>query len=142
MRRINYATVTKRFRFEAAHRLPHYDGACRKLHGHSYKLEVTCFGEIKELDGAPKEGMVVDFSVLSQAVKARVISVLDHEDVNDIFEVPTAERMAHWIMRELQSIPELAPLLVGVRLYETEDSWVDVNACDCEVEPLDEPECI
>ncbi|MBR6908475.1 6-carboxytetrahydropterin synthase, partial [bacterium] len=56
-------TVTKIFKFEAAHWLPFYDGACHNLHGHSYKLEVTVTGEVKENVKNPQCGMIIDFSV-------------------------------------------------------------------------------
>lgn len=59
--------ATKEFRFEAAHRLMLHEGACRNLHGHSYRLVVTIAGERKK--AGPATDMVLDFSVLSTIVK-------------------------------------------------------------------------
>ena len=56
--------VTKIFTFEMAHALLDYDGACRNVHGHSYKLYVTIFGEPIQSPGHPKDGMVMDFKDL------------------------------------------------------------------------------
>ena len=57
-------TVTKIFKFEACHNLPHYEGACHNLHGHSYKLEVTVGGTVETSTNNPKCGMIVDFKDL------------------------------------------------------------------------------
>ncbi len=61
-----------------AHALKDYDGCCRNLHGHSYKLFVTVKG-IPEIDPAsPKQGMVMDFGDLKTIVKEEIIEKLDH----------------------------------------------------------------
>jgi 6-pyruvoyltetrahydropterin/6-carboxytetrahydropterin synthase len=64
--------IAKEFRWEMGHRLPLHDGACRNLHGHSYKLEVAIEG-----DPVPATGMVVDFQDVSGAVKP-LVAELDH----------------------------------------------------------------
>ena len=61
--------VTKEFRFEGAHALTGYDGKCRHIHGHSYRLFVTLKGDIKQVQDHPKSGMVVDFSDLKKTGK-------------------------------------------------------------------------
>ena len=70
--------VTKEFHFEAAHFLPGYDGLCANLHGHSYRLLVTLRGEILKDATSPKNGMVIDFSVLKGIVERNILQVLDH----------------------------------------------------------------
>lgn len=60
--------ITKRFYFEAAHRLQKHLGACRNLHGHSYKLEVTVVALDLNEDG-PAKDMLMDFGQLSKIVK-------------------------------------------------------------------------
>lgn len=70
------ATITKIFRFEFAHHLPGHHGKCARPHGHSYRLEVTIRGPIKEALGESDNGMVMDFGDLSQLVKNSVISIL------------------------------------------------------------------
>ena len=80
--------VRRRFRFEAAHRLPEHPGKCRELHGHSYELVVNMEGPIEE-----PSGMVIDFSDLKQIVRERVVQRLDHRNVNDIIENGSYHRL-------------------------------------------------
>ena len=61
-------TVTKRFKFEAAHFLPYYDGACANMHGHSYHLDVTVIGDLCTDTNNPKCGMIIDFKDLKALV--------------------------------------------------------------------------
>ena len=70
--------ITKEFKFEMAHALHGYDGLCRNIHGHSYKLSVTIKGKIKEERGDPKDGMVLDFDILKSIVKPEIINKYDH----------------------------------------------------------------
>ena len=70
--------ITKEFNFEMAHALHGYDGLCKNIHGHSYKLFVTVKGEIKNDSGNPKDGMVLDFDVLKSIVKPEIINKYDH----------------------------------------------------------------
>jgi 6-pyruvoyltetrahydropterin/6-carboxytetrahydropterin synthase len=70
--------LTKQFRFEAAHSLEGYDGACSQIHGHSYLLEVTVEGVPLDSVGNPKDGMVMDFGVLKSIVNREVVDRLDH----------------------------------------------------------------
>ncbi|NBB74422.1 MAG: 6-carboxytetrahydropterin synthase [Bacteroidetes bacterium] len=64
-------TVAKRFRWEAAHRLPWHEGPCDNLHGHSYRMTV-------ELEGTPDaRGMLVDFQDVKQALKP-LVDAWDH----------------------------------------------------------------
>ncbi len=70
--------LTKEFSFEAAHALEGYDGACRDIHGHSYRLFITIKGEpIADFDN-PKCGMVMDFGDLKRIVQEEIISRVDH----------------------------------------------------------------
>lgn len=71
---MKYASITKIFRFEAAHHLPDHQGKCARLHGHSYKLEVMLRGAIKDSVGASDNGMVMDFGDISQIVKGAVMT--------------------------------------------------------------------
>lgn len=70
--------VTKIFEFEMAHALTGHDGACRNIHGHSYRLSVTLQGEPLKKPGDPKDGMVIDFSDLKKLVSECILSVFDH----------------------------------------------------------------
>ena len=105
--------VRRRFRFEAAHRLPGHPGKCREMHGHSYELVVSVERPVDE-----KSGMAIDFSDLKQIVRREVVDRLDHRCVNDLLENPTAELMAEWIWQRLAAS---LPGLVEVELHETRD---------------------
>lgn len=61
-----------------AHALHGYDGDCRNIHGHSYKLYVTVIGRPLNDDTHPKNGMVMDFRDLKEIVKSEIIDELDH----------------------------------------------------------------
>ena len=65
--------LTKEFSFEMAHALVGYDGACREIHGHSYRLFVTVEGAPSTAEGDPKLGMAVDFGDLKRAVNKTVV---------------------------------------------------------------------
>lgn len=115
-------TITKQFRFEAAHSLPNHDGKCKNLHGHSYLLEVTVSGE-KHTSG-PKEGMIMDFKDMSEIVEENIINKWDHQFLNDILDfVTTAENLAEECFRVL----EKAGLKVEkIKLWETSKAFVEV----------------
>lgn len=70
--------LTKEFSFEAAHALDGYDGPCREIHGHSYRLFVTVKGRPSADEGDPKCGMVMDFGVLKRIVGEQIVSRFDH----------------------------------------------------------------
>jgi 6-pyruvoyltetrahydropterin/6-carboxytetrahydropterin synthase len=70
--------VTKEFTFEMAHVLWNYDGPCRNVHGHSYRLFVTLSGVPVNEPGNPKNGMVIDFTDLKSIIKKEIVNVFDH----------------------------------------------------------------
>ena len=73
--------VTKEFTFETGHALYGYDGKCKNVHGHSYKLAVTVIGTPIGEDGAVKLGMVIDFGDLKKIVREEVVDPFDHATV-------------------------------------------------------------
>ena len=73
--------LTKEFTFESAHALDGYDGLCREIHGHSYRLFVTIKGEPVSEEGNPKLGMVMDFGDLKRIVNREIVERLDHSFV-------------------------------------------------------------
>ena len=73
--------ITKQFSFETGHALYGYDGKCRNVHGHSYKLSVTVIGNPIEDSSNVKFGMVIDFSDLKKIVKEEIVDVFDHATV-------------------------------------------------------------
>lgn len=139
--------LTKIFTFEMAHALPGYDGACRNLHGHSFRLEVTISGIPLEQPGHPKNGMVMDFKDLKKIVKESVIEIVDHalllpesfapelvaalrvqfEKVVTVPFQPTCEHVIVWFARQIQpNLPENIRLRKLV-LYETATSFATLE---------------
>jgi 6-pyruvoyltetrahydropterin/6-carboxytetrahydropterin synthase len=108
--------ITKEFTFDAAHFIPNYHGKCEKLHGHTYKLQVSIEGDVNE------HGMVLDFAELKKIVKEHVIHKLDHTSLNDTIENPSAENTAIWIWAQLKNIQ--GAKLYEVKLWETPTSFV------------------
>lgn len=103
--------LTKTFDFEAAHLLPNFpeDHKCRRLHGHSFVVEVRILGEVDS-----HTGCVMDFGDLKAIVKPH-IDQLDHRYLNDIegLENPTSENLAIWIWRRIAGqIPGLEAVVV------------------------------
>lgn len=115
-------SVTKKFEFAYAHRLPGYDGKCKHLHGHTGILEIEIEGGI--IQSGSCRGMVMDFSDLKNLVQQEVIDVLDHSCLNDVLsEQPTAENTALWVWRKLRPLLSL----VRVRVYETPSSYAEIK---------------
>lgn len=73
--------ITKQFSFETGHALYGYDGKCKNVHGHSYKLSVTVIGKPISNNSNVKFGMVIDFSDLKKIVKEEIVDVFDHATV-------------------------------------------------------------
>jgi len=73
--------ITKQFTFETGHALYGYDGKCRNVHGHSYKLSVTVIGTPITDTSNVKLGMVIDFGDLKKIVKEEIVDPFDHATV-------------------------------------------------------------
>ena len=73
--------ITKKFEFEAGHALYGYDGKCKNIHGHSYKLWVTVIGSPIEDSSHVKNGMVIDFGDIKEIVNEHIIK----EEYHTIF---------------------------------------------------------
>ncbi len=106
--------LVKTFGFEAAHLLPTFPEGhkCRRLHGHSFRVDVVVEGEVD-----PAKGYLVDYGEIKLAAEP-LIKRLDHYYLNEIpgLENPTSENLAKWIYDQLR--PSL-PLLAAVIVYET-----------------------
>lgn len=136
--------VTKIFTFETAHILYGYDGKCKNLHGHSYKLFVTLKGKpIKDL-GNEKNGMVLDFGDLKKIVNEEIVNEWDHavmlnalsphKELGQSLEnqghkviycdyQPTCENMLYDIAKKIkQRLPQQVKLAY-LKLHETENSY-------------------
>ena len=114
--------ISQAFRFEAALRLPGVPEThrCRRLHGHSYRVEIQMDGPVD-----PRTGFVVDFFDIEEGF-ADIVDVLDHRCLNDVegLENPTAENIAVWIWDRLK--PRLRQIS-AVRVYETADCWAEYD---------------
>ena len=112
--------ITQAFTFEAAHMLPHVPPAhrCRRMHGHSYRVELRLEGPVD-----PATGFVIDFFDV-EAAFAPLLAQLDKNCLNEApgLENPTAENIAIWIWE--RSKPAL-PQLVCVKVFETPDCWAE-----------------
>ena len=113
-------TITRIFEFAAAHYLPYYKGNCNKLHGHTYRLEITAAGTI--LKEGPMKGMILDFGILKEIVKEVILQHFDHSNLNNEFDNPTAEIMVKNIAETL-SFAFNTVEITKVRLWETPTSY-------------------
>ena len=142
--------LTRLFSFEAAHALHYYDGPCRNIHGHTYKLQVTVIGTPLSDSNHPKNGMVLDFGDLKQLVQEQVLTHVDHalmlnqETPDDLVESlrrhhqklvllpyqPTCENMLLDFKDRLQlSLPAQVELH-SLKLWETQLSFAEWYAAD------------
>lgn len=122
--------VTKRFTFEASHKLLYHQGKCRKLHGHSYKVEVTFEGPVHDpLSRAPDAGMVMDFGDIGTYWEKYLEHLLDHDDLNSALCMtsPTAEMIAAWITAMFQR--DQFPI-IETKVQETESGWATCEPAD------------
>ena len=137
--------ITKKFDFEMAHALWNYDGACRNIHGHSYKLFVTVRGVPVQDNRNAKNGMVMDFGDLKKIVHENIVQRYDHcvvvskeaphdflnqvEQMFDKYELtsfqPTSENLLLYFVEVLEKkLPDDIEL-VKLQLYETESSYAE-----------------
>lgn len=131
-------SITKKFRFEAAHAILNYEGLCKNIHGHSYELLVTVCG--------PKDAetqMVMDFKQLKSIVNDAFLAQADHalflnQNHPRLMELetymgkkflmdgePTAENMVETIASLVRWKLPAGIKLKRLRLFETESSFVD-----------------
>jgi len=133
-----------------AHALFEYDGICKNIHGHTYHLEVTLIGEVQQENGHPKDGMVMDFGILKNLVKDKIIQHFDHAlVVNSLFPSdhidafkkaterlvlvdfqPTTENLVIHFSKIIQQALPINVSLFSTRLYETENSCAEWFASD------------
>lgn len=102
--------IFREFTFEAAHLLPGVPEGhkCRRLHGHSYRVEIGVYGPVDVTSG-----MVMDFADITSAAQP-IIDLLDHYYLNEIdgMENPTSENLACWLWDRLASTLPLSRVTV------------------------------
>ncbi|WP_432672302.1 6-pyruvoyl trahydropterin synthase family protein [Flavobacterium sp. SM2513] len=143
--------ITKQFTFETGHALYGYDGKCKNVHGHSYKLSVTVIGTPITDSGNVKFGMVIDFTDLKKIVKEEIVDQFDHATVFNqntphvelakelmkrdhhvilVDYQPTSENMViDFAQRIKNRLPENIALF-SLKLQETESSFAEWFASD------------
>lgn len=140
--------LTKEFGFEMSHALHGYDGLCKNIHGHSYKMFVTVKGTPINDINSPKNGMVMDFTDLKAIVKEDIIDAFDHalvlykgsELLKSIKESdtklvvldyqPTCENFLIDFVNKINSRLSKDIELVSIRLHETATSYAEWFAQD------------
>jgi len=95
--------------FEAAHFIPNHKGACKNLHGHSYKIMIGLGGILDN------EGILVDFGDIK-----KIVDRFDHSFLNDTFKFPSAENVARFLALKILRVSR-SLLEVTVTCYETEN---------------------
>lgn len=119
--------VSKEFTFDAAHHLHDYEGKCKNLHGHTYKV---IFGLSGYTDS---RGLMIDFGDIKDIWKNEIEIHPDHRYLNETLPLmnTTAENMVVWIyekMAEALSLKEYEGARVEfVRLYETPTSYAEAR---------------
>ena len=143
--------LTKEFSFEMSHALEGYDGACRQVHGHSYRLFVTVTGIPADDEKSPKYGMVMDFGDLKRIVKQIIVDRYDHAfvirrteanaalveamrahfgKVEAVDYQPTCENMIARFAGALRNELPAGISLHSLRLHETATSFAEWFASD------------
>ncbi len=138
--------ITKQFSFETGHALYGYDGKCKNVHGHSYKLSVTVIGTPINDPENVKFGMVIDFSDLKKIVKEEIVDVFDHATVFNqntphvelanelktrnhhvilVDYQPTSENMVIDFAQKIKNRLPKTINLHSLRLQETETSFAE-----------------
>ena len=100
--------------FSAAHRLPHYDGPCHELHGHTWKAVFIVEGPVQQ------DGMVCDFKVIKKLLDDQLP---DHRFLNDEVENPTAENLAQYLFKKAgEKLAEKGLKLKTLEIWESENA--------------------
>ena len=143
--------ITKQFSFETGDALYGYDGKCKNVHGHSYKLSVTVIGSPITDRSNVKFGMVIDFSDLKKIVKEEIVDQFDHATVfnettphielaNELKNrghhvilvdyQPTSENMVVDFADRIRARLPKEISLFSLKLQETESSFAEWYASD------------
>ncbi|MBR2081994.1 MAG: 6-carboxytetrahydropterin synthase [Elusimicrobiaceae bacterium] len=100
--------------FSAAHHLPHYDGPCHELHGHTWKAVFIMEGPVQP------DGMVCDFKVIKKLLDSYLP---DHQLLNDLLENPTAENLAQYLFDKITpALAEKNLILKTLEIWESENA--------------------
>lgn len=118
-----------------SHHLPNYEGKCKNVHGHNWRVKVCLDGWPLKI--GPYQGMLMDFSFIKE-----VVNSLDHRNLNDVVENPTAENIAIWLCEEIKRIAAPNIENVIIQVYEMDKSYAQVSSEELEekmMEQITEP---
>ncbi|EEL71787.1 6-carboxytetrahydropterin synthase QueD [Bacillus hominis] len=123
--------VSKEFTFDAAHHLHCYEGKCKNLHGHTYKVVFGISGYVNEI------GLAIDFGDIKEIWKNEIEIYLDHRYLNETLPEmnTTAENMVVWIYEKMAEAltkdnrenEYKGARVEFVRLFETPTSYAEVR---------------
>ncbi|MBB6444212.1 6-carboxytetrahydropterin synthase QueD [Bacillus benzoevorans] len=130
--------VSKEFTFDAAHHLHCYEGKCKNLHGHTYKVVLGLSGFVDE------RGITIDFAEIKEIWKTDIEIYLDHRYLNETLPPmnTTAENIVVWIYEQMNKAlqkedkqkQENGIRVEFVRLYETPTSYAEARREWMEIE--------
>ena len=142
-------TTIKRFvETDTGHRVPNHKSKCKHMHGHRYRCEAVIEGDIIQTSGVSDEGMLMDFSDISEILEKHIHDVVDHSFI--VYEkdhlaiqalevlgdghrtlivpfIPTAENLAKWAFEQVE--PHIESKygqkikLLAMNVRETPKSW-------------------
>ncbi len=142
-------SITRKFEFDAGHRIPNHLSLCKNLHGHRYVLELSIIGNIQEENQAHDFGMILDFGEIKQLIQTHLIQKWDHaflvyekdtillHFLNSLPDhktvvlpcVPTAENLVRIAFENANQILfmhyQTRAIVKQARLYETPNCWAD-----------------
>ncbi|ERI08233.1 6-carboxytetrahydropterin synthase QueD [Aneurinibacillus aneurinilyticus] len=121
--------LTKEFTFDSAHHLHLYEGKCKSLHGHTYKLIITMSGFVDDI------GICVDFGDIKKVYEHTIKARLDHKYLNEVLPPmnTTAENMIVWIWEQIDEEIEYrgwkkhGTRIEELVLYETPTSYATLK---------------
>jgi 6-pyruvoyltetrahydropterin/6-carboxytetrahydropterin synthase len=142
-------TITRKFEFDAGHRIPNHNSQCKNIHGHRYVLELTLQGDIITSVDSSDFGMIIDFGDIKSIINNELIQKWDHAFL--VYEkdeiilhflnslpnhktvvldcVPTAENLVYVaFMQANQALNKIYAgkiCVVHAKLYETPNCWAE-----------------
>ncbi len=142
-------TIIRRYvETDTGHRVPNHKSKCRHMHGHRYRFEAEIEGDVVDVEGVSEQGMLIDFSDVSQILNEHIHDIIDHafvvydkdEVLLEMFKslppahrivkvpfIPTAENLAKWAFEQVSPHIKTAYgnklRLTASHVRETPKSW-------------------
>ncbi|MDT8364192.1 MAG: 6-carboxytetrahydropterin synthase QueD [Nitrosomonas sp.] len=150
--------ITRKFEFDAGHRISTHASQCRNLHGHRYVLEITLSGGVIGTEGASEQGMVMDFSQVKSIVHEALVDQWDHAFLvyirdklvmDFLLSIPGHKTVALDLQPTVENLVLIAFSILDhafreqytdrlqlehVKLFETPNCWAEVARADAELQ--------